>query len=84
MKNIIKKVVTECYNRDVTFLVDDTSYAGTIQSISNYGLTISPRNPISIPEGKKIRLNILSQDKKDLKSAEIVYSDESSFGAKFI
>ena len=84
MKNIIKKIVTACYNRDVTFLVDGTIYAGTIQNIGNYGLTISPRNPITIPEGKKIRINILSQNQKDVKSAEIVYSDESGFGAKFI
>ena len=84
MKNIIKKLITACYNRDVTFFVDDTIYAGTIQNIGNYGVTIFPKNPINIPEGKKIRINILSQNKKDVKSAEIVYSDESSFGAKFI
>jgi hypothetical protein len=84
MKNIRKEPITVCYNRDVTFLVDDAIYAGTIQNVGNYGVAISARSPIKIPEGKKIWINMLSQNQKDVKSAEIIYSDESGFGAKFI
>jgi hypothetical protein len=73
----------KCYNRDVTFSVDNTVYAGTIQNIGHYGATISANNPLNIPEVKKIRINILSQNQKEVKSAEIFWSEESSFGAKF-
>lgn len=84
MKNIRKSATAICYNRDVTFSVDDTVYAGTIQLISSYGATISARNPFNLSKGKRIWINILSQKQKEVKSAEIVWSDESGFGAKFL
>ena len=84
MKDIRKFATMICYNRNVTFLVDDTVYAGIIQIIGNYGTTISARNPLNLSKGKKIWINILSQKQKEVKSAEIVWSDESGFGAKFL
>ena len=84
MKNIRKSATTICYNRDVTFSVDDTVYAGTIQIISNYGATISARNPLNLSKGKRIWINMLSQKQKEVKSAEVVWFDESGFGAKFL
>ena len=84
MENIRKSAATICYNRDVTFSVDDTVYAGRIQLISNYGATISARNPLNLSKGKRIWINILSQKQKEVKSAEVVWSDESGFGAKFL
>jgi hypothetical protein len=84
MKNIRKSATTICYNRDVTFSVDDTVYAGTIQIISNYGATISARNPLNLSKGKRIWINMLSQKQKEVKIAEVVWSDESGFEAKFL
>ena len=84
MKSIKKDFVPGCFNRDVTFLIDETIYSGTIQDMGNYGVTISARNLINIPNGKRIRINVLSRNQIDVKSAEIVYSDKSGFGAKFI
>jgi len=84
MKDIRKSATTICYNRNVTFLVDDTVYAGIIQIIGNYGTTISARNLLNLSKGKKIWINILFQKQKEVKSAEIVWSDESGFGAKFL
>ena len=84
MKSFKKSATTICYNRNVTFSVDDTVYAGIIQIIGNYGTTISARNPLNLSKGKKIWINILSQKHKEVKSAEIVWSDESGFGAKFL
>ena len=84
MKNFRESATMICYNRDVTFSVDDTTYAGIIQIMSNYGATISARNPLNLSKGKKIWINMLSQKQKEVKSAEVVWSDESGFGAKFL
>jgi hypothetical protein len=84
MKNIRKAATTICYNRNVTFSVDDAVYAGIIQILGNYGTTIFARNPRNLSKGKKIWINMLSQKQKEVKSAEIVWSDESGFGAKFL
>lgn len=84
MKNIRKSATAICYNRNVTFSVDDTVYAGTIQLISSYGATISATNPLNLSKGKRIWINIFSQKQKEVKSAEVVWSDESGFGAKFL
>ena len=71
-------------NRDVTFSVDGDVYAGTIQNMGNYGASVSADKPHNIPEGKKIRMTILCDNQEEVKSAEIVWSEESEFGAKFI
>ena len=84
MKNKRKTSKKTCCNRDVTFSVNDTDYAGTIQNIGNYGASVLTNNPLKIPEGKKIHMSILNNNQEDMKSAEIVWSDESGFGAKFI
>ncbi|MBT8351758.1 MAG: hypothetical protein KJO26_11075 [Deltaproteobacteria bacterium] len=84
MKKFRKFASTICYNRDITFSVDDTVYAGKIQLKSNYGATISARNPLNLSKGKRIWINILSQKQKEVKSAEVVWFDESGFGAKFL
>jgi hypothetical protein len=55
-----------------------------IQAIRDYGVLISVRNLINIPDGKRIWINVLSQNQIDVKSAEVVYSDESGFRAKFV
>jgi hypothetical protein len=81
-EKIIAKMI--CCNRDITFSVDNNDYAGTIQSIGNYGVSVLANLPLKIPEGKKIRMSILNNNHEDLKSAEIVWSDESGFGAKFL
>ena len=59
-------------------------YAGTIQNIGNYGASISVHIPLKISAGKKIQMTILSDNQEDVKSARVVWSDESGFGAKFI
>ena len=66
------------------FSVDDHDYAGTIQNMGNYGASVSVTKPLKIPEGKKIRITILSDNQEDVRSAEVVWSDESGFGAKFV
>ena len=81
-KKITAKMI--CCNRDVTFSVDDNDYVGTIQNIGNYGVSVLANIQLKIPEGKKIRMSILNNNQEDMKSAEIVWSDESGFGAKFI
>ena len=81
-KNIAAKTI--CCNKDVTFVLDDTVYAGTIQNIGNYGASVSTNNQLKVSEGKKIRMTILFDSQEDVKNAEVVWSDETGFGAKFI
>jgi hypothetical protein len=84
MKNIKKAGSIKCYKREVTYLVDDVVYFGTIQYIGNFGASISVRKPFNIPKGKKICVNMLSQNQIEEKQAEVAWTDESSFGAKFV
>lgn len=84
MTNTNNGATMKCYNRDVTFYVDDVICFGTIQYIANYGTTISARNPFNIPKGKKIRIYMSSQNQIEVRCAEVAYADESSFGAKFV
>ena len=74
----------KCYSRNVTYSVDDIVYFGTIQNLGNYGASIAAHNPVNIPKGKKICINMLSQNKFEVKYAEVAYTDDSSFGAKFV
>ena len=74
----------KCYNTDVTFSVDDLDYTGTIQIIGHYGANISVDRQINLPKGKKISMIFTDNNQKDVKSAEVAWSDLSGFGAKFI
>ena len=84
MKNIDSDAKIKSYSRNVTYSVDDIVYFGTIQNLGNFGATIAARNAINIPKGKKICINMVSQNKTELKYAEVAYADESGFGAKFV
>jgi hypothetical protein len=83
MINKRTKTRTVC-NREVTFSVDGDVYAGTVQNMGNYGASVSAAKPGNIPEGKKIRMTIFCDNQEEVKSAQIVWSEESEFGAKFI
>jgi hypothetical protein len=52
--------------------------------MSNYGAVVLANEPIHISEGKKIRLSIACDGREDILDAEVVWSDASGFGAKFI
>jgi hypothetical protein len=69
---------------DVTFSVDGNDYVGTIQNMGHYGASVSVNKSLKIPEGKKIRISILNDNQEEMKIAEVVWSDETGFGAKFI
>ncbi len=73
-----------CFNNDVSISVDDSDFTGTIQIIGHYGASISVDRQINLPKGKKIRMTFRDNKQKDVKSAEVVWSDLSGFGAKFI
>lgn len=84
MNNRQRAGTIKCYKKDVTFSVDDIVYFGTIRNLGNYGATITAHNPVNISKGKKICINMLSQNQIEVKHAEVAYADESSFGAKFV
>jgi hypothetical protein len=73
-----------CYNNDVSISVDDSDFTGTIQIMGHYGASVSVDREINLPKGKKILMTFKDNNKKDVKSAEVVWSDLSEFGAKFI
>lgn len=83
MLNMRTKTRTIC-NRKVSFSVDGNVYTGTVHNMGNYGASVSADKPRNIPEGKKIRMTIMCDDREEVKRAEIVWSEESEFGAKFI
>jgi len=74
----------ECCSTNVTFSVDDSNYTGTILNIGRYGASVSVDGKLCLPKGKKILITFDDNSKKDVKSAEVVWSDLSGFGAKFI
>lgn len=74
----------ECCSSNVTFSVDDSDYTGTILNIGRYGVSVSVDGKHSLPKGKKVRMTFNGNSKKDVKSAKVVWSDLSGFGAKFI
>ncbi|MDX2446202.1 MAG: PilZ domain-containing protein [Desulfobacterales bacterium] len=70
--------------RDVTFLVGGRTYNGAIENMSNYGASILVKTPGCVQKGEIIRLAISCDDQEDNRDASVVWSEESSFGAKFI
>jgi len=74
----------ECCSSNVTFSVDDSDYTGTILNIGHYGASVSVDGRLCLPKGKKIRMTFVDNNKQDVKRAEVVWSDLSGFGAKFI
>ncbi|NNL42337.1 MAG: PilZ domain-containing protein [Desulfobacterales bacterium] len=74
----------ECCSSNVTFSVDDSDYTGTILNIGRYGVSVSVDGKLLLPKGKKIHMTFDDKSKKDVKSAEVAWSDLSGFGAKFI
>ena len=52
--------------------------------MSNYGAVVLASEPIHISEGNTIRLSIACDGKQDILDAEVVWSDDNAFGAKFI
>jgi hypothetical protein len=83
MKNKRNSTRPLCCIRDVTFSVNDNIYTGTIQNMGHYGASVISDKPVKISEGKKIRISILDDNQEEVKNAEVVWSDESGFGAKF-
>jgi len=74
----------ECCSTNVTFSVDDSDYSGTILDIGRYGVSVSVDGKLCLTKGKRLRMTFDDNSKKDVKSAEVVWSDLSEFGAKFI
>jgi len=74
----------DCCSSNVTFSVDDSDYSGTILTIGHYGASVSVDGTLRLPKGKKIRMTFVGNAKQDVKNAEVVWSDLSGFGAKFI
>ena len=70
--------------RDVTFLVGEKTYNGAIENMSNYGASILAKTPGCVQKGMTIRLAISCDDQEDKRDASVVWSEESTFGAKFI
>jgi hypothetical protein len=84
MNNENGRSTKTCYNNHVSISVDDSDFTGTIQIIGHFGASISVDREINLPKGKKIRMTFKDNMQKDVKSAEVVWSDLSGFGAKFI
>ncbi len=84
MENRDKAGTIKCYRKEVSYSVDDIVYFGTIQYIGKFGTSIFARNLLNILKGKKICINMLSQNQFEVMHAEVVYVDETSFGAKFV
>ena len=72
------------YNRKVTFSFAAVDYVGTIDNISPEGVHVITDTPVKIKEGEAIHITLAYADKeKDIKEAEIIWADDSGFGAKF-
>jgi len=77
-------VIRSVCKRDVTFLVGERTYNGAIENMSNYGASIMVKTPGRVRKGMTIRLAISCDDQEDNREASVVWSEEGSFGAKFI
>ncbi len=83
MKKIEASRTTCCCN-DIDFSVDEFDYNGTLQIIGHYGASVKINRQLDLPKGKKIRMTIMDNSHKEVKNAEVVWSDVSEFGVKFI
>jgi len=70
--------------RDVTFLVGERTYNGAIENMSNYGASIHVEIPGCVEKGMRIRLAISCDDQENTRDANVMWSEEGVFGAKFI
>jgi hypothetical protein len=73
-----------CCSLDTAFSLDQQTFKGRIENMSNYGAVVLANEPIHISEGKMVRLSIACDGKEDILDAEVVWSDANAFGAKFI
>jgi hypothetical protein len=72
------------FNRQVAFSVAAVDYMGTIDNISPEGVHVITETPVKIKEGEAINITVAYADmQKDIKEAEIIWADDSGFGAKF-
>jgi hypothetical protein len=72
------------FSREVTFSMDNTVYAGTIESLSKDGALILTRKPPYPIKNKEILIFISSADKQDIRKAKVAWSDDRAFGAEFV
>ncbi len=70
--------------RDVTFIVGERTYNGAIENMSNYGASIHAETPGCVEKGMRIRLAISCDDQENTRDANVMWSEEGVFGAKFI
>ncbi len=72
------------WKREVIINIDDNKYTGRIDSLGNDGVLIRTRNSSYHLKGKTIFISMQCEDNHTVKPAEIDWSDEWGFGARFI
>ena len=80
-KRFVERTVCK---RDVTFVVGERTYNGAIENMSNYGASIRSETPGCVEKGMTIRLALSCDDQENIRDANVVWSEEGDFGAKFI
>ena len=80
-KRFVERTVCK---RDVTFVVGERTYNGAIENMSNYGASIHAKTPGCVEKGMTIRLALNCEDQENIRDANIVWTEEGAFGAKFI
>ena len=80
-KRFVERTVCK---RDVTFVVGEKTYNGAIENMSNYGASIHAKTPACVEKGMTIRLALNCDDQENIRDANVVWSEEGVFGAKFI
>ena len=72
------------YQRKVVFSIEAVDYEGTIDNISIGGVHVMTDRPIKMEAGDNLTITLVDADiNKDVKTARIIWADDSGFGAKF-
>jgi len=79
-----RKIERTVCSRQVSFSINGLDFEGTIENISEKGTLILSPEPLQLDQHSEIVITISSADQTDMKRAQIVWSDERAFGAKFL
>ena len=79
-----RKISRTCCSLDAKILLDQKTFTGRIENMSNSGAVVLTDGPVRMTEGDDIRLTVACDGRKDVLAAKVMWSDKSAFGVKFI
>lgn len=69
---------------ETVFSYGRKSFTGRIENMSNSGAVVVTDQPVRMPEGENIHMTIDCDGREDVLKAQVIWSDDSAFGAKFL